>query len=152
MQTSWKKKLICLHFEFSIVSHVAPDYPPKIMEYMYNHWPYSLTMNFHKMYIIMTYTFSDYFTYSIVTCHHFLSIPKGSILRLHFCRLPVWTDRKEKKSPKPTYSITFVLSFRQSWKSPHGVLLKYTLTLSLEKMELSSWDETNFLWGGDRIL
>lgn len=96
--TEKEKKLICLHFEVSIFSSIAPDCQNSMIC-----TPLTLLSNnefFPYMQTIKTYTFSDYFTYSIailVSSIIFLVFPKDSILGL-----PVQADGKENEEMDQT--------------------------------------------------
>lgn len=101
------------------------------------------------MQTIMTYSFPDYFTYSIEisTFHNFLSVSKSPILGV-----PVWADGKENEEmgqTDPQYHLHVII---QSWKGPQGAFLKHTLTFCLEKVKFNIWNATHFLWEGSRIL
>lgn len=77
---------------------------------------------FIYMQTIMTYSFSDYFTYSIailVPAIIFLVFPRDSALGLHFCALPVWANGIQNEEMGQTdLQYHLHITFRQSWKSP----------------------------------
>lgn len=106
---------------------------------------------FTYMQIIMTYSFLDYFTYSItilVFSIIFLVFPKGPILGL-----PVWGDGNENEEmdqTDPQYHLHIVIQAELERSS--GDISEKHAKFSLEKVKFNIWDATNFLWEGSRIL
>lgn len=139
--TEKEKKLICLHFEVSIFSSIAPDCQNSMictpLTLLSNNEFPLICRQLRPTYFLIILHIQQLFQYLLLYSQCSPKILfQGSQYRL--------MGKKMKKWTRQTNNTTLILSSRQNWKGPQRTFLKHTLTFSLEKVKFNIWDEMSF--------